>query len=185
MRVVPGQNVVPKTSVGEFETRGGDRSMTKSRRKTVLVAGGAGFLGSHLCDALLGDGFHVIALDNLLTGRRSNSRHLEREPHFHLIESDIISPLPAELKSSQARIDRIFNLASAASPPHYQADPEHTLLTNVIRYSPSAHPRRGERSAIFSAPPPARFTAIRRFIRRRKTTGANANPNTGPPCLLR
>jgi UDP-glucuronate decarboxylase len=106
--------------------------MTKSRRKTVLVAGGAGFLGSHLCDALLGDGFHVIALDNLLTGRRLNLRHLEREPNFYLIESDIISPLPAELKSSQVRIDRIFNLASAASPPHYQADPEHTLLTNVI-----------------------------------------------------
>jgi UDP-glucuronate decarboxylase len=106
--------------------------MTKGRRRTVLVAGGAGFLGSHLCDALLGDGFHVIALDNLLTGRRQNLRHLEREPHFDLIESDIISPLPAALKASHTKIDRIFNLASAASPPHYQADPEHTLLTNVV-----------------------------------------------------
>jgi UDP-glucuronate decarboxylase len=81
---------------------------------------------------MLGEGFHVIGLDNLLTGRKQNLRHLEHEPHFDLIEADIIAPLPASLKSSRTRIDRIFNLASAASPPHYQADPEHTLLTNVV-----------------------------------------------------
>jgi len=106
--------------------------MKNGKSKLVLVAGGAGFLGSHLCDALLSEGAHVIALDNFLTGRKQNLRHLEREPGFDLIDSDVIKPLPARLRSKRTKIDQIFNLACAASPPHYQADPEHTMLTSVV-----------------------------------------------------
>jgi UDP-glucuronate decarboxylase len=106
--------------------------MKNGRSKLVLVAGGAGFLGSHLCDLLLADGAHVIALDNLLTGRKQNLKHLEREPRFELIDADVINPLPARLKSGKVKLDRIFNLACAASPPHYQANPEHTMLTSVV-----------------------------------------------------
>jgi UDP-glucuronate decarboxylase len=94
---------------------------------TVLVTGGAGFLGSHLCDRLIADGHKVIALDNFRTGTRGNLRGLERESRFSLIEADITQPLPDGL-----RVDRIFNLACPASPPHYQDDPVHTLLTSVL-----------------------------------------------------
>lgn len=104
--------------------------MRSARRKTILVAGGAGFLGSHLCDALIADGVHVICLDNFKTGRRQNLRHLEREPRFHLLVADVIEPCPSELH--RTRISAVYNLASPASPPHYQVDPEHTLLTNVV-----------------------------------------------------
>ncbi len=106
--------------------------MKNGKSRHVLVAGGAGFLGSHLCDALLSEGAHVIALDNFQTGRKQNLRHLEREPRFDLIDSDIIKPLPARLRSKRVKIDEVFNLACAASPPHYQADPEHTMLTSVV-----------------------------------------------------
>jgi UDP-glucuronate decarboxylase len=106
--------------------------MKNGRSRLVLVAGGAGFLGSHLCDALLAEGMQVICLDNFQTGRKENLRHLERDAGFEVIESDITQPLPASLRSGRTRVDRVFNLACAASPPHYQADPEHTLLTSVI-----------------------------------------------------
>lgn len=96
----------------------------------VLVAGGAGFLGSHLCDALLAEGHNVICLDNLQTGARRNLRHLEREPRFSFVEADIIEGVAA--KALPRRIDRVFNLACAASPPQYQLDPEHTMLTSVL-----------------------------------------------------
>jgi UDP-glucuronate decarboxylase len=106
--------------------------MKNGRSRHVLVAGGAGFVGSHLCDALLGEGAHVIVLDNFQTGRRQNLRHLERDPRFDLIDVDIVRPLPSRLRSSRVRLDRIYNLACAASPVHYQADPEHTMLTSVV-----------------------------------------------------
>ena len=106
--------------------------MKNGRSRLVLVAGGAGFLGSHLCDALLADGDRVLCIDNFLTGRRRNLRHLEREPRFDLIEADVIDPLPSEPASPRLTLDAIFNLACPASPPHYQADPEHTMLTNVL-----------------------------------------------------
>jgi UDP-glucuronate decarboxylase len=106
--------------------------MKNGKSKHVLVAGGAGFLGSHLCDALLSEGAHVIALDNFQTGRKQNLRHLEREPRFDIIDGDIIKPLPARLRSKRVKIDEVFNLACAASPPHYQANPEHTMLTSVV-----------------------------------------------------
>src|SRR3954462_15216482 len=106
--------------------------MKNGRSRLVLVAGGAGFLGSHLCDDLLTEGAHVVCLDNFPPGRRKNLRHLEREPHFDVLEADVINPFPARLRGARARFDAIFNLACAASPPHYQADPEHTMLTSVV-----------------------------------------------------
>ena len=93
----------------------------------VLVAGGAGFIGSHLIDALLAEGARVTCVDSLLTGRQVNLAHLAREPRFDFVEADVTAPLP-----SLPRVDRVFNLACAASPPHYQADPIHTMMTSVL-----------------------------------------------------
>jgi nucleoside-diphosphate-sugar epimerase/spore maturation protein CgeB len=100
--------------------------------KTALVTGGAGFIGSHICDALIAEGARVFCLDNFLTGRRDNIRHLEREPRFELVECDVIDRLPFRIRSGRTPFTHIYHLACAASPPHYQADPEHTMLTNVI-----------------------------------------------------
>src|SRR5215510_1766165 len=90
-----------------------------------LVAGGAGFIGSHLCERLLDSGREVICVDNFFTGRRSNVAHLLDDPNFELIRRDVIEPLYVE-------VDEIFNLACPASPVHYQHDPIHTLKTSVI-----------------------------------------------------
>jgi UDP-glucuronate decarboxylase len=106
--------------------------MIGRRSGPVLVCGGAGFIGSHLCEALIADGAEVLCLDNLHTGRRTNLRQLEREPRFDLIEADIVAPLPARLKAARFKPSIVFNLACPASPPHYQANPEHTLLTSVV-----------------------------------------------------
>jgi UDP-glucuronate decarboxylase len=100
--------------------------------RTYVVAGGAGFLGSHLCDALIADGARVLCIDSFLTGLRGNLRRLAREPRFELIEADIAEPLPAKLRLAAAHAYAVLNLACPASPPHYQADPEHTLLTCVM-----------------------------------------------------
>lgn len=96
-------------------------------RKTVLVAGGAGFVGSHLCDALLARNNRVICIDNFQTGSPDNVLALENHPHFELIEGDICEPLGVE-----GPIDQIYNLACPASPPHYQADPVRTMMTSVV-----------------------------------------------------
>jgi UDP-glucuronate decarboxylase len=98
-----------------------------STRKTALVAGGAGFLGSYLCERLVEQDWRVICLDNLHTGRVENLRSLSTESRFSLIEADVTSAMPERL-----HVDRIYNLACPASPPHYQADPVHTLLTSVL-----------------------------------------------------
>src|SRR5215204_5505945 len=106
--------------------------MKNGRGRVVVVAGGAGFIGSHLCDALISEGARVICLDNFQTGRQQNLHHLRREPRFELIEADVIDPPKPSLLSPRGAIDAVFNLACAASPPHYQADPEHTMMTNVL-----------------------------------------------------
>ena len=98
--------------------------------KIALVTGGAGFIGSHLCDRLIADGARVIVLDNLLTGRLSNIDHLIRSRGVEFIEHDVVDDLPRSL--SAVPITHIFHLACPASPDQYQADPEHTLLTNVL-----------------------------------------------------
>jgi UDP-glucuronate decarboxylase len=91
----------------------------------ILVAGGAGFLGSHLCDRLLEDGHYVIALDNFYTGSIENLKHLKQHPRFELIRQDVTSQVDIE-------VDGIFNLASPASPIHYQKHPVQTIKTNVL-----------------------------------------------------
>lgn len=94
--------------------------------RRVIVAGAAGFIGSHLCDALIDQGFSVVGLDNFRTGQAENIAHLLNSPGFRFVNADIIDPPPRSL-----RADIIFNLACAASPPHYQADPIHTMMTSV------------------------------------------------------
>lgn len=101
------------------------RPQTPAKR-TVLVAGGAGFIGSHLCEALLERGERVICLDSFLTGREENILPLCNFRDFRMLRADVRVPV-----ALRERIDRIYNLASPASPPHYQADPVHTMLTNV------------------------------------------------------
>jgi UDP-glucuronate decarboxylase len=94
--------------------------------KTVLVAGGAGFVGSHLCDALLARGDRAICVDSYITGSKDNIRPLMNHPGFRLIEKDI-----CEFHEIDEPLDQIYNLACAASPPQYQADPVHTMMTCV------------------------------------------------------
>jgi len=94
--------------------------------KKALVAGGAGFLGSHMCDYLLNENYEILCIDNLLTGSFSNIAHLENHPHFTFLNHDIINPLPQDLL-----IDEIYNFACPASPPLYQKDPIHTFKTNI------------------------------------------------------
>jgi UDP-glucuronate decarboxylase len=101
-------------------------SSEKSRvPKRVLVAGGAGFLGSHLCETLLTAGHRVTCLDNFSTGTRRNVAHLKGVDRFNVVAHDIVRPLYLE-------VDEIYNLACPASPPHYQADPVHTTMTCVL-----------------------------------------------------
>lgn len=93
--------------------------------KKILVTGGAGFLGSHLCERLLADGHQVTALDNYYTGFKTNVSHLLRRNNFSLLEQSVCDPV------SEA-FDEIYNLACPASPPHYQADPVYTFKTSVF-----------------------------------------------------
>ena len=93
--------------------------------KRILVTGGAGFLGSHLCEKLLGMGHEVLCVDNYFTGRRSNVDHLLANPRFELLRHDVTFPLYIE-------VDEIYNLACPASPVHYQHDPVQTTKTSVI-----------------------------------------------------
>ena len=104
--------------------------MKRTADKIALVTGGAGFIGSNLCDRLVAEGAEVICLDNLQTGRLENLRGLERESRFEFVEHDVIDSLPQWL--ARANLTHIYHLACAASPPHYQANPEHTMLTNVV-----------------------------------------------------
>lgn len=99
-------------------------SGSKFKRKRILVSGGAGFLGSHLCDRLVADGNDVLCIDNFFTGSKENIAHLLSNPYFELIRHDVTFPLYVE-------VDEIFNLACPASPVHYQHDPVQTTKTSV------------------------------------------------------
>lgn len=101
----------------------------ESDMKRILVTGGAGFLGSHLCRRLVSEGNQVLALDDLSTGSRSNVSDLLGHPRFSLLESDVMSEFDSGLET---RFDRIYNLACPASPAHYRREPIHTTLTSVL-----------------------------------------------------
>jgi len=98
--------------------------MNYALRKRILVTGGAGFLGSHLCERLLADGHDVICVDNFFTGTKDNIAHLLDNPYFELLRHDVTFPLYVE-------VDEIHNLACPASPIHYQHDPVQTTKTSV------------------------------------------------------
>ena len=93
--------------------------------KRILVTGGAGFIGSHLCERLLNEGNEVICLDNFFTGNKQNIIHLLNNPHFELVRHDVTS-------SYYAEVDQIYNLACPASPVHYQYNPIKTIKTSVM-----------------------------------------------------
>lgn len=96
-----------------------------SRRPTILVTGGAGFLGSHLCERLLDRGADVLCLDNLFTGSKENIRHLLDHPRFEFIRHDVVEPILLE-------VDQVYHLACPASPVHYQYNPVKTIKTSVM-----------------------------------------------------
>ena len=98
--------------------------MRNSNRKRVMITGGAGFLGSHLSERLLGEGCDVLCVDNFYSGTKDNIAHLLNNSHFELIRHDVTFPLYVE-------VDEIYNLACPASPLHYQWDPVQTTKTSV------------------------------------------------------
>lgn len=100
---------------------------TGTRKRTILVVGGAGFIGSNLCDRLIRQGERVICLDNLDTGRSANISHLLPHPDFAFLMHDIVTPF-----TITGPVDQIYNLACPASPPKYQRDPIHTFKTSII-----------------------------------------------------
>ena len=100
-------------------------SASDPERKRILVTGGAGFLGSHLCERLLARGQEVLCLDNYFTGSKENIRPFLDHPHFEAIRHDVIHPIDLE-------VDEIYNLACPASPVHYQFDPVRTIQANVL-----------------------------------------------------
>ncbi|UCH97521.1 MAG: SDR family oxidoreductase [Candidatus Aminicenantes bacterium] len=102
-----------------------NRNTQIPQSKSVLVTGGAGFIGSHLCEKLLQAGHEVVCLDNFFTGTKENIRHLLQDPHFELVRHDIVHPVFLE-------VDEIYNLACPASPVHYQYNPVKTIKTNVM-----------------------------------------------------
>jgi UDP-glucuronate decarboxylase len=101
------------------------RADAKATNRRVLVTGGAGFLGSHLCETLLAHGDHVVCADNFVTGHTRNIEHLLVDPNFDLLRQDVTKPFAPE-------VDEIYNLACPASPPAYQLDPIQTTKTSVL-----------------------------------------------------
>lgn len=101
------------------------QQMDNYHRKRILITGGAGFLGSHLCERLLNEGNEIFCLDNFFTGTKENVAHLIDNPYFEIIRHDVEFPLHLE-------VDEIYNLACPASPPHYQHNPIHTNKTSVL-----------------------------------------------------
>ncbi|MBL0419956.1 SDR family oxidoreductase [Ramlibacter sp. AW1] len=117
---------------------------TYNERRQVLVTGGAGFLGSHLCDRLLDDGYEVVCLDNFFTGSKRNIAHLLDHPRFELIRHDVTEPRALE-------VDEIYNLACPASPVHYQHDPVQTTRISVLGALHMLELARRNRARIFQA----------------------------------
>lgn len=112
--------------------------------KRILISGGAGFIGSHLCERLLKEGNDIICLDNYFTGHKSNIRHLLSHPNFEVIRHDIVQPYMAE-------VEEIYNLACPASPIYYQHDPIKTTQTSVIGATNMLGMARANRAKILQA----------------------------------
>jgi UDP-glucuronate decarboxylase len=110
---------------GEACADGNNAGRSNSMPRRILVTGGAGFLGSHLCERLLRDGHHVVCVDNFSTGLERNIGHLAYFDTFSVARHDVVDPIDLQ-------VDAIYNLACPASPPHYQADPIHTMKTSVL-----------------------------------------------------
>lgn len=118
--------------------------MTNERQKRILVTGGAGFLGSHLCERLVADGHEVLCVDNFLTGNKANIIGINNDPYFELIYHDTINPL-------YVKVDEIYNLACPGSPVHYQFDPVHTIKTSVVGAINTLGLAKKEKARIFHA----------------------------------
>lgn len=110
----------------------------------ILITGGAGFLGSHLCERLLKEGNEIICLDNFFTGRKRNIAHLLGDPNFELVRHDVTNPFHFE-------VDQIYNLACPASPPHYQHNPIKTTKTSVLGAMHSLGLAKRIRARVFQA----------------------------------
>ncbi len=133
--------------------------------KQILVTGGAGFLGSHLCERLLGRGDEVLCVDNFFTGNKRNIAHLLENPRFELMRHDVTFPLYVE-------VDQIYNLACPASPVHYQFDPVQTTKTSVHGAINMLGLAKRVKARFLQAT--SRFTAIRKCIRKPKPIGATS-----------
>jgi UDPglucose 6-dehydrogenase len=143
----------------------------------ILITGGAGFLGSHLCDLLVERGHDVLCVDNFFTGRKENIAHLLRHPRFELMRHDVTFPLYVE-------VDQIYNLACPASPRHYQHDPVQTTKVSVhgaINLLGLAK----RLQAPSCRRPPARCTATPRCTRRPRTTGAGSIRSASGPATTK
>lgn len=119
---------------------------TYSSSRNVLVLGGAGFVGSHLCERLVGEGHTVTCVDNMLTGSPANVAHLMQTNRFSLVQHDIVKPM-----KFTGRFDQIYNLACPASPPAYQADPIHTMKTSVLGAINVLDLAREDKASVFQA----------------------------------
>ena len=131
--------------------------------KKVLVTGGAGFIGSHLCERLLNEGNEVVSLDNYFTGSKSNIVQLMSNPYFEVIRHDITMPFYIE-------VDEIYNLACPASPIHYQYNAIKTVKTSVMGAINMLGLAKRNKAKVLQASP-ARYMAILKCIPKQKITG--------------
>ena len=133
--------------------------------KNILITGGAGFIGSHLCKRLLENGDRIICLDNLFTGNKENIAEMLENKNFEFIDHDITKPFYIN-----TQIDQVYNLACPASPVHYQYNPIKTVKTSVLgtmNFLGLAESIKQD----FSRPLQVKFMEIQMFTLRRKTTG--------------
>jgi UDP-glucuronate decarboxylase len=137
--------------------------------KRILVTGGAGFLGSHICDRLVGQGHDVICLDNFFTSQKSNVEHLLTNKNFELIRHDVTHPIWLE-------VDEIYNMACPAAPGHYQYNPIKTMKTSVMGAINMLGTAKRCRAKILQAALP-RSTATPRSTRSPSPTAAMSTPS--------